>query len=179
MISKMLINSRRWKQSAMQKAKDSERTLDTVDTQDSCDPTITNSCLSSLSSLSECGGPLETPPSTPERVCVLSRAPVAAVSVVEQQAPLSPLSLSLQASLSLSPQSDPALVSPQLRHSHHRRHTSLTDDDFNGLLYNSRGWAYDPSMPVSMPHHEREHNRALAALDFEKFIFRPTAPRLG
>ena len=61
----------------------------------------------------------------------------------------------------------------------HSRRGALADDDFQGMLYQSRGWAYDPSQTASLPHHEREHNRALAQPDFELFIFRPTAPRLG
>ena len=82
----------------------------------------------------------------------------------------------------------------------HRRSLSLSQTDFDDLLFKSRGWRFDPSttttttlrlddpvmventaMPVAprKNRHDRERNLALSDYDFEKFIFKPTGPRLG
>lgn len=53
----------------------------------------------------------------------------------------------------------------------HTRRPSLTHGDFDHLLVQSRGWAYDPSESETKPHHERDHNKAMASKDFDRYIF--------
>jgi hypothetical protein len=79
-----------------------------------------------------------------------------------------------------------------------KRNRALSDVDFDNLLVLSRGWTFDPSersldigdtgeeedattLPsgIHLTHNDRLKNRALCALDFERFIFQPTTPRLG
>jgi len=68
---------------------------------------------------------------------------------------------------------------PERPRGRHSRQLSMTDGDFQEILYTSRGWSYDPMDPPTRPHHQRQRNRALAASDFERFMFRSTGPRLG
>ena len=63
-----------------------------------------------------------------------------------------------------------------------RRNRALSDKDFDELITVSCGWAYDPSeefMPEVVPTHRRSKNMALAAVDFQKFIFATSTTNTG
>jgi hypothetical protein len=69
-------------------------------------------------------------------------------------------------------------------HVPHRRCKALDNADFEELLCKSRGWMYDPHEEDShknhaRPKHDRSRNLALTDVDFERFIFKPSTPRLG
>jgi len=64
----------------------------------------------------------------------------------------------------------------------HKRRPALIESDYDELYMRSRAWMYDPNDSLAMErprHHDRQRQRSLCAYDFEQFIFKPTAPRLG
>ncbi|CAB9501955.1 expressed unknown protein [Seminavis robusta] len=65
------------------------------------------------------------------------------------------------------------------RRSDHSRRMSLTDRDFDSLLVRSRGWVFDPADGKSRPHHDRQHNRAMAGNEYDKYVFAPKQPIMG